>query len=96
MLPSVHTNLGTVLRMLQRPRDAIQSFTRALELDPEFESARAGLGTTPLTIGEHRKGLLELRNARGVVEFCAGATRHSIIANGSARRTGDERLASIK
>ena len=39
--PEVHANVGVVLHALGRSEEALERFDRALELDPESESARA-------------------------------------------------------
>ena len=38
-----HSNLGATLYYLGRSEDALRSFERALSLDPDLETARAGV-----------------------------------------------------
>ena len=39
-----HYNLGVALNSLDRVEEAVESFERSLEIDPEFQDARDRLG----------------------------------------------------
>jgi tetratricopeptide (TPR) repeat protein len=43
LLPMIHTERGKALSLLGRYKDAMQDFSRALELDPGYSQAQVGL-----------------------------------------------------
>ncbi|MFL5285363.1 MAG: glycosyltransferase family 9 protein [Rhodopila sp.] len=49
-------NLGVALRMAQRPKGAILSFSRALSLMPDLAAARIALGMAQLSVGDMPEG----------------------------------------
>lgn len=52
----LHTNLGNVLRKMQKWNDAVQAYKQALRLNPEDASASKNLGATYLTLGDYGRG----------------------------------------
>ena len=48
----VHSNLGATLYYLGRTEEALRSFERALEIEPELETARTGLAQLRAVTGE--------------------------------------------
>ncbi|MBV8975383.1 MAG: tetratricopeptide repeat protein, partial [Sinobacteraceae bacterium] len=83
-----HTNIGIVLKLLGRHREAAASFSRALTCSPGDPSARFALAFLYLTLGEFALGW-PLYEARFEVPELGNPARHF----GAPRWTGVEPLA---
>lgn len=68
-----HANLGSALLAAQRPEDARQRFTRALELRPRYPEAEDGLGVALLTLNQPEAALDHFANAVRLWPDFAGA-----------------------
>ena len=55
--PPSHYNLGFNYEKNRQPREAIESFRRALELSPRLDLAWYGLGLAQAALGEHREAM---------------------------------------
>jgi TolB-like protein/Tfp pilus assembly protein PilF len=61
--PIIASSLGTALYYGREPEHAVEAFLSALELDPDFAPAKAGIGEAYVMIGQEGRALSELRGA---------------------------------
>jgi eukaryotic-like serine/threonine-protein kinase len=61
--PIIASSLGIVLYYAREPRRAAEAFLSALDLDPNFVPAKAGLGEAYAMVGQEEPALRELRGA---------------------------------
>ena len=66
-LPNLHIQLGVIYNRIQQWNDAIRAFTRALEIDPESESALMGRGVANLRLDKYEEAIEDLLDAVGLV-----------------------------
>ncbi len=63
--PALNCELGKLLLKMRSPQDAAPYFERALEADPTFQLARAGLADSFAARGETAKAIQEMKQALG-------------------------------
>ena len=68
-----HVQVMQLVRDTGALEEALASFRRAVDLQPEYEDAARGLGEVLMDAGKHREGLEALANASGVIRFDVGA-----------------------
>jgi len=59
--PTAHTNLGTVLQCQERQAEALESFQKAVQRNPNDWQAHYNLANAYLALGQRGEGIYELR-----------------------------------
>lgn len=79
-LGEAHTTLAVLNRMRGRNADAVEAFKRAIELNPNYATARQWYGSTLVSLGRAEEGLAQKRKAQeldplsAVVNLSVGMT----------------------
>jgi predicted Zn-dependent protease len=87
------SNLGSTLRMLARPEEAIAAFQRALELDPSDYAPALNLGSLLVESGRAAEAIPVLESAAALRDEDGSATAQLIAAYNAVGRADDARRA---
>ena len=85
--PVMSHTLGRAYLISRRFDDALRSFERALELNPNFRTAREGLAWSYTLMGEHEKALEQLRLYREAIPDGQGGFAMAVQVLAAAGRT---------
>ena len=61
--------MGTVLNGLGKPEEALSAYKKALEINPDFSKASAGMGECLLKIGKFEEGRSLIQKTDGSISL---------------------------
>ncbi len=92
--PRFHFNRGNALVALNRPREAVQGFERAADLDRTHSPSWFNLGAARARLNEHGKAVISLRRAFDIDSELPGLRQALAQAIASAVGTGEMQPAA--